>query len=108
MRNISFLSLLLIAILVGCATTGQFIRLELGMSKAQVIETIGEPDIARGSIHNKYDQVIDVWEYERFVSNWSPERKRMWVYFCDGHLAQWGEAGDWGQEADRIYEIRYR
>lgn len=94
--------------LIGCATTGQFIKLELGMTKSQVIATIGEPEIARGSIRNKYDQLIEVWEYYRFVSNFSPDKKRMWVYFCDGHLAQYGEAGDWSREADQIYEIRYR
>jgi hypothetical protein len=30
-----------------------------------------------------------------------------WFYFVDGRLAQWGEAGDWRREADRIYEIRF-
>jgi hypothetical protein len=97
-----------IFILDGCATTGQFINLELGMSKKEVLSTIGEPELARGSIRNNYDQLIEVWEYYRFVSNWSPDKKRMWVYFCDGKLSQWGEAGDWGREADRIYEIRFR
>jgi hypothetical protein len=102
------LVLIVCLVLIGCATTSQFVKLELGMTKSQVLDTIGDPDIARGSIHNKYGQLIEVWEYNRLVSNWSWEKKRMWVYFCDGHLAQWGEAGDWAQEADRIYEIRYR
>lgn len=100
--------LALLVVLIGCATTGQFIKLELGMTKSQVLATVGDPDVARGSIRNKYDQLIEVWEYYRFVSNWSPEKKRMWVYLCDGKLVQWGEAGDWAREADRIYEIRYR
>jgi hypothetical protein len=30
-----------------------------------------------------------------------------WFYFVDGRLAQWGAAGDWSREADRIYEIRF-
>ncbi|MGA2624769.1 MAG: hypothetical protein ABSF91_12995 [Bacteroidota bacterium] len=95
--------------LISCAaTTGQFIKLQLGMTKAQVQGAIGDPDLARGSIRNKYDQLIEVWEYNPLVSNWGWDRKRMWVYFCDGQLVQWGEAGDWQREADRIYEIRYR
>ena len=75
------------------------------MTKVQVQSTIGDPDVARGSIINKFGQHIEVWEYDRLVSNWSWETKRMWVYFCDGPLVQWGEAGDWQKEADAIYEI---
>ena len=110
MKRTTFFCLLLTATidLFGCATTSQFITLELGMSKKQVLDTIGDPDVARGSVRNKYDQLIEVWEYNRLVSNWSWDKKRMWVYFCNGHLVQWGEAGDWAREADRIYEIRYR
>ena len=29
------------------------------------------------------------------------------LYFADGRVAQWGEAGDWRREADRIYEFRF-
>ena len=28
--------------------------------------------------------------------------------FVDDKLVQWGEAGDWQKEADRIYELRFR
>ena len=97
-----------LVLIAGCATTSQFIRLQIGMTKTQVIEAIGEPDLARGSVQNKYGQLIEVWEYDRLVSNWSWDRKLMWVYLCDGKLVQWGQAGDWKREADRIYEIRYR
>ena len=101
--------LLCVFFLAGCiATTSEFIRLELDMPKAEVLKTIGEPDVARGSIRNKYGELIEVWEYYRYVSGWSWDKKRMWVYFADGYLVQWGEAGDWAREADRIYEIRYR
>ncbi len=93
---------------VGCATTAQFINLDLGMSKKDVINTLGEPELARGAITNKYGQLIEVWEYNRLVSNWSWEKRRMWVHFSNGKLAQWGQAGDWKKEADRIIEIRYK
>ena len=110
MGQIIYSGVLLLSLfgIVGCATTSGFIKLELGMSKKQVIDAIGNPDVARGSVQNKYGQLIEVWEYDRLVSNWSWEKKTMWVYFCDGHLSQWGEAGDWAREADRIYEIRFR
>jgi hypothetical protein len=33
--------------------------------------------------------------------------KPYWLYFADGRLVQWGEAGDWRREADRIYDLRF-
>lgn len=30
-----------------------------------------------------------------------------WLYFHDDKLVQWGEAGDWRKESDRIYEYRF-
>jgi hypothetical protein len=33
---------------------------------------------------------------------------KYWMYFYDGKLVQWGEAGDWQREADQIYEMRFR
>jgi hypothetical protein len=105
MKYTVVLALVLIA---GCATTSQFIRLQIGMTKNQVIEAIGEPDLARGSLQNKYGQLVEVWEYDRLVSNWAWDRKLMWVYLHDGKLVQWGQAGDWRREADRIYEMRFR
>jgi len=35
------------------------------------------------------------------------KEKPYWLYFADGRLGRWGEAGDWRREADRIYEIRF-
>jgi hypothetical protein len=35
------------------------------------------------------------------------KEKPYWLYFADGRLVQWGEAGDWRREADRIYEFRF-
>ena len=80
------------------------------MTKEEVLKTVGDPELARGSIRNKYDQVIEVWEYYRLPDIWSSNtsKKTLWVYFCDGHLSQWGEAGDWKAEADKIYEIRFK
>jgi hypothetical protein len=31
------------------------------------------------------------------------KEKPYWLYFADGRLVQWGEAGDWRREADRIF-----
>jgi hypothetical protein len=103
----SFLALMTLS----CATTGKFIDLNLDMSKQQVIGTLGKPDVARGSIRNRWGQLIEVWEYVEYASDddaFYGFHTKYWVYFCDGKLVQWGQAGDWKTEADRIYEIRYR
>jgi hypothetical protein len=79
---------------------------------------------------NKYGQRVEVWEYQLSTSSQSaqklglgaltmgmslliPDRNQIlgsyyWLYFVDDRLAQWGQAGDWAREADRIYEIQFR
>ena len=103
----------LLFLFVGCATTGGLLKLQLGMTKAQVIDILGEPDAARGSMRNKYDQVVEVWEYIKQKQNPTGGLPIVvpaiyWMYFYDGKLVQWGEAGDWRREADKIYEMRFR
>ena len=91
---------------------------------------MGEPTVVRGSLKNKHGEVIEVWEYKLAVptsagqkvgkgfatavtlGTWlavdEGETGYYWLYFADGTLAQWGKAGDWKQEADRIYEYRFK
>jgi len=98
-------------LVVGCATAGKLRNLNLQMTKTEVISAIGEPTAARGAITNKYGQVIEVWEYALYrTANdaFLGLPTFYWLYFNDGKLVQWGEAGDWGREADRIYEMRFR
>jgi hypothetical protein len=83
------------------------------MSKSEVRQQIGEPSAVRGSIRNKHDEVVDVWEYHFYqyagaIEGVSPYYDAYWLYFVNDELAQWGRAGDWSQEADRIYEVRFR
>ena len=105
------IAVLAITILCGCATTGKLMKLQLELTKNEVIERIGPPTAARGSITNKYGQVIEVWEYglyktvEDALNN---DETYYWLFFYDSKLVQWGEAGDWEREADRIYEMRFR
>lgn len=106
-----FVYVLLLLLLVNCATSGKLIRLQLQMTKSEVTKAIGNPTAARGSITNRYGQVIEVWEYALFKSDndaFFERRTFYWLYFFDNRLVQWGEAGDWQREADRIYEIRFR
>jgi hypothetical protein len=107
MKNLLVFSLVFF---VACATTGNLRKLELGMTKDEVVDKLGEPAAARGSMRNKYDQVIEVWEYQLVKPDDAAYHitTEYWMYFYSGKLVQWGEAGDWKREADRIYEIRYR
>lgn len=88
-----------------CATTGKLMNLQLQQSKQQVQTAMGKPTAARGSMTNKYGQVIEVWEYALYKP--SSGLTFYWLYFYNGKLVQWGQAGDWQREADRIYEIRF-
>ena len=77
------------------------------MTKKQAKEVMGSPKSVRGAIKNKYDQVIEVWEYLLDdTGGWSWGNKKYWIYFVDGKLSQWGEAGDW--QPSKIYEMRFR
>jgi hypothetical protein len=95
----------IIPMLVGCATSGKLMNLKLNMTKSEVISNIGKPTAARGSLTNKYDQIIEIWEYTLWKG---PVTADYWLYFVDNRLVQWGEAGDWQKEADRIYELRFK
>jgi hypothetical protein len=115
-RSLSIIAAALIAVLYfsGCGTTSKVLsRVSLDMTKPDVTDKIGEPDAVRGSIRNKYGQVVEVWEYRLYqysgaIEGLSPYYDLYWLYFVDGKLVQWGKAGDWQKEADRIYEMRFR
>lgn len=85
-----------------------FRHISIGMNKQEVVAQIGEPDIARGSITNKFGQVIEVWEYDVENLYSIPYRQPYWLYFYNGKLARWGKSGDWEKESHTIQEIRFR
>ena len=118
----------------GCATTTSskhLRKISLGMTKDEVIKVLGEPAVSRGAIKNKYNQVVEVWEYTlalpshdsagqiigksvlTFITlgmgaaTFRGERNNYWLYFLDNKLVQWGEAGDWSKEPERIYEFNF-
>jgi outer membrane protein assembly factor BamE (lipoprotein component of BamABCDE complex) len=93
-------------VLAGCLTSAsKLTQIHLGMTKAEVRTTLGQPTAARGSVQNKFDQTIEVWEY--IMDRGFAADGVYWLYFHDDKLVQWGAAGDWRKEADRIYEIRF-
>ena len=132
MRKITLLLLICCVFMSGCAaSTKQLRKINLDMTKKEVLKNLGEPNVVRGSMRNKYDQVIEVWEYRFDKGKESNQVTRewlftactfgfgspillsqgtidsYWLYFHDDALVQWGQAGDWKREADRIYEINF-
>lgn len=113
MRFIHSLLITATVLLAGCTGTRQptiLERIQLGQDKQAVAGNIGRPDVVRGAVVNRHGQSIEVWEYK--LARWAlfeidQDIRRYWLYFVDNRLSRWGEAGDWGREADRIYEIRF-
>ena len=106
---------IVVAVAVSACATRQNVlsRISLDMTKEQVIQNAGEPQVVRGAIRTRSGEVVEVWEYELYqyagaMRGVSPYYRTYWLYFVDGTLFQWGEAGDWAREADRIYELRFR
>lgn len=122
----------LVSIASGCATSSKkLIELRLDMSKTDVQNALGEPTVARGAIRNKFGQVIEVWEYRLALpsddsagqvigksvltlmtlgigaTEFRGEKRNYWLYFLRDKLVQWGEAGDWSREPDRIYQFNF-
>ena len=89
------------------------------------------PGVARGSITNKFGQIIEVREYTVDIGKNGRQRTQeilitigtfglaspifftageintYWLYFCDGKLVQWGRAGDWAEAQKMIYDINF-
>jgi hypothetical protein len=113
-RRNRVLAVIALAALAACAkNTGALATLSLDQTREDVLERLGRPDAVRGAIRNKYGQAVEVWQYELSsysgsIKGLSPYTQQYWLYFVDGVLAQWGQAGDWEAEADRIYEVRFR
>lgn len=122
----------LVSIASGCATSSKkLVELRLDMNKTDVQNALGEPTVARGAIRNKFGQIIEVWEYRLALPSddsagqvigksvltlmtlgigakeFRGEKRNYWLYFLRDKLVQWGEAGDWSREPDRIYQFNF-
>ncbi|HZW60741.1 MAG TPA: hypothetical protein VFF04_00800 [Candidatus Babeliales bacterium] len=136
-KKISLFIFLPILILVsGCGRKAirakALMNLHIGMTKDQVVKALGRyPDVHRGSMINKYGQIVDVWEYsvasEKTAEQIASEAiligmtfglllpiamreghvEYYWLFFHNNTLVKWGRAGDWDEAHKQIYEIRY-
>lgn len=92
------------------ASEEDFDFIKIGMKKEDVLQEMSSPGVMRGSIINKFGQVIDVREYE--VSVFRPfigtQIDFYWLYFCNDKLVQWGKAGDWAEAQRIVYDINFK
>jgi len=80
-----------------CATAGKLSRLQTGMPTTQVAASLGEPDSVRASTTDAQGATITIWEYGLYKSQDhanSGIKTYYWLWFRNGVLFRWGEAGD--------------
>lgn len=96
-------------LLFSCAVgTKRMNNLSLGMSKDQVQAAVGRNYVIRGAIVNRYNQSVEVWEYDVRKRRSLTESERYWLYMVDGKLVQWSRAGNWVEEAERINNTQFQ
>lgn len=107
----SIKSLLIIVTLFSTLSCAVGIRrmnnLSLGMTKEQVKSSVGDNYIIRGAVVNKFNQSIEVWEYEVRKRRSVTDVEKYWLYMVDNKLVQWGRAGDWITESARLNDIQF-
>jgi hypothetical protein len=113
-------------LLSGCQkriSTNDLNKIRVGMSKNEVIKTIGKPTLYRGSMINEHNEIVDVFEYTVDLGStkeeWShylillmsPLRyfagfaffshlETYWFIFYNDTLSKWCKAGDWNTSHD--------
>lgn|SRR5574337_887551 len=86
------LTLILLTILSGCATTGKMNRVSLGMTKQDVISAMGNPDSTSANGEVEY-LTYSLYRgfFDRNYGNWSDN---YFVRLKDGKVDSYGRVGD--------------
>jgi hypothetical protein len=79
-------------------------NLRPSMTKPEAIRTMGGQGIDRGTVTNRYNNVIEIWEYDLF--DHFGQREPFYLLFLDERLVHWGKASALPPEI--IYEMRFR
>ena len=80
--------------------------LSVGMSKEQVVKTLGEPSVFRGATVSATGETTELYEY--IVVEGFNMVIYYWFYFRENKLVQWGKTCDWQKASDNVQEIRVR
>ncbi|MDR3549990.1 MAG: outer membrane protein assembly factor BamE [Candidatus Babeliales bacterium] len=115
---LSIIVLPFLILLSGCVRlikAPKLMTVTVGMTKNQVVDTLGQPMAVRGSMINESNQVIELWEYyvkrdrtrgAQFLKG--GDEDVYWFSFNDNKLVKWCKAGDWEAAANTIQEVRFR
>ncbi len=110
-RNTSLFFILMLLIstnLVSCANYASPQNLDelvIHMNKDDVLKKMNFSGISRGSILTESGKVVEVREYQIFQPFVGTHA--YWLYFSDGKLAKWGQAGDWADAQKFVYDVNF-
>lgn len=76
--------------LFGCATARIMNRVNLGMSRDEVVRTIGQPSTTKAASDGT--QILEYVLYNSYNGLY----EQYWVTLKDGKVVQFGRAGDFG------------
>jgi hypothetical protein len=85
-----FILLLVLGLLAGCATARLMNRISLGMTKDEVIKTIGQPGTTKANSNGT--QILEYILY----NSYDGLNEQYWVILKEGKVVQFGRAGDFG------------
>lgn len=95
----------LFSLSITCAPSRSSLKeISLGMTKAEVMKTMGDPHAIRVSTVNKFGQAVEILEYRVLrkgkaldIAPW--DTTPYWFYIVDGKLVRWGNPPrDWRGE----------
>jgi len=90
MRSLIIIMAILL-VLTGCATTAKMNKVSIGMTKSEVIDTMGKPDSSAGIGREEtlrytlYNASIDMYQ-------------EYWVVLRNGKVYKYGRAGDYNND----------
>lgn len=78
----------LMVLVLSCTGMATYMgKIAVGMTKEQVVVSIGKPAQVVDARKTPKGQTFEVWEYP------GGNEKRLWVYFIDGKVAEWQRRG---------------
>ena len=103
MNKIILIILLSCIFIFSCATAGRMNKIQAGMTRTQVIDTLGEPNSSAGTGREEH-LVYRLYEYDA----WSGGYERFFVRLIDGKVSSYGKQGDWDTTKDPTQVIKVR
>lgn len=104
-------------LLLGCVSKPMIGKFEFRMTKDEVTKILGKPMVPRGVTFNKFDQVVEVFEYDEYkpgddksktVTDTAFSKPTFfYLFFYKDQLVLWGESDDWRDSAKLLYETKF-